>query len=251
MLIQMSKLKKWFERNGMAFAIVVSVAVSLILIISVYLYENSWTAAGTVALACFGAIGVAFSYVSTMELKRDRIPYVHVNFTLYEEKEHMIYVVVQNSGNAPAHDINIKVSPLKGEEELLDNNAIVSNFRDLSVIKRPIQFLPPNDSRRTLFGTAAGIGEYGPKIEYELNVTYKDSSGRDYNSYMVLDVSHLMNARHLESKDSTVEVLNGIRRELRELSDNLKQISESWEKSVECNESDDTTTQSVLEENNE
>lgn len=221
----------------MAFAIVVSVAVSLILIISVYLYENSWTAAGTVALACFGAIGIAFSYVSTMELKRDRIPYVHVNFTSYEEKEHMIYVVVQNSGNAPAHDINIKVSPLKGEEELLDNNAIISNFRDLSVIKRPIQFLPPNDSRRTLFGTAAGIGEYGPKIEYELNVTYNDSSGRNYNSYMVLDVSHLIESKHLESKDLTVEVLKGIRKELSDLADNVRKISEFQDKSAKNNES--------------
>ena len=81
----MSERKKWLEQNGMAFAIVMSVAISLIMIISVYWYSEDWTAAGTVALACFGAVGMVFNYINTTEMKRDRIPYVHVNFTLYEE----------------------------------------------------------------------------------------------------------------------------------------------------------------------
>lgn len=215
----------------MTFAVILSIAISLILIISVYWYSKDWTAAGTVALACFGAVGMVFSYINTMELKKDRIPYVHVNFTLYEEKEHLIYVVVQNSGNAPAHDININVLPLDGEKEMLENGAIFSNFSDLSMVKHPIQFLAPNDSRRTRFGTVAGMGEYESKIEYELNVTYEDSSGHVYNSYMVLDVSHLMGIEYFKNKDSTVEVLNEIRKELNLLSENVRKISEPHFKS--------------------
>lgn len=172
---------------------------------------------------------MVFSYINTAELKRDRIPYVHVNFTLLEEKEHLIYVVVQNSGNAPAHDISINVLPLDGEKEMLENGAIFSNFSDLSMVKHPIQFLAPNDSRRTRFGTVAGMEEYESKIEYEVNVTYEDSSGHVYNSYTVLDVSHLIGSEHYRDKDPTVEALNDIKEELSILSENVRKMSESRE----------------------
>lgn len=226
-LIQLSERNKWFERNRMGFAIFTSVLISLTIITAIYWHSRDWTAAGTVALACFGAVGMVFSYISTIELKRDRIPYVHVNFTLYEEKEHLVYVVVQNSGNAPAHDINISVLPLEGEEELLESGAIFSNFNNLSIIKYPIQFLPPNDSRRTLFGTVAGMGERESEIEYEVNITYKDSSGHVYNSYMVLEANHLMGNKYFRSKDPTVEVLDDIRKELNDLKDIVGNILQS------------------------
>ncbi len=172
----MSWRNKWLERNGITLAVIVSITIALVLIITVFWYSNDWTATGAVALACFGAIGIVFNYVSTTELKRYRVPYVHVNFTSYEEKRHSIYVVVQNSGNAPAHDVKINASSLEIEDKLLESGAIFSSLQKLSFIKHPIQLLPPNDSRRTLFGNITAMEGYGSEAEYEVNVSYKDYS---------------------------------------------------------------------------
>ncbi len=175
----------------MAIIIVVSVVVFLGFTTIVYLFSKDWTAAGTVALACFGALGTLFSYVTLENMKRDKRPYVSVDIIRENLSSQVLCVAVRNNGNMPAHNLEITVDPPKNEDEMLEKGAILKKMSELSIIKCPIAFLTAEKSIYARFGIAFQMKESVPDIQYKVHVNYEDSSGRKYNDDFSLDPSYL------------------------------------------------------------
>lgn len=181
----------WLKRNYMAVVIVVSVVVSLVFTTIVYLFSKDWTAAGTVALACFGALGTLFSYITLENIKRDKRPYVSIDIIRENLSSPILCVEIRNNGNTPAHNLEITVVPPKNEDEMLEKGAIFKKMSELSIIKCPIRFLTVERGIYVIFGVANQMGDSFSDIQYKVHANYEDSSGRKYNDDFSLDPSYL------------------------------------------------------------
>lgn len=218
-------LFKYIKRNTLTIIVVASVLLSLLLIAFIYYASKDWTATGTVALACFGALGTILSYITLDSMKRDKRPYVFVDLVRESLSSSILQVELKNYGNMPAHNLQIIVEPPECENDLLKEGVIFRKMSELSIIKHPIRFLAIGESIIARFGTALGMSEFIPKIIYEVRVDYEDSSGRKYYDSLVLDPSYLINTPIMT--DPVSSELKEIDKTLKKTFDIIKHITES------------------------
>lgn len=216
---------KWWRRNNTLILVFVSAIAAIAVTIFIYLTSKDWTAAGTVALAGFGAVGIVFNCITLSYMKHDRRPYVYVDLMPMEKSPYLFEVVIGNAGSAPAHNIIIKIEAPETEAEMLKKNAIKSKMAELPIIKNPITFLPPGSGRHTWFGSGHLMYEYAQNIEYKVHIQYESSDGTVYKNDITLNLSHMFGITYTE--EPYLRELSGIKKELSKLNDFAKSLSES------------------------
>ncbi len=176
------------------------------------MYGIDWVATGQMLLVVITAIYVWLTNKAIEETRKARIeegsPQIVLYFELDRAHPNLIYLVLENYGRRPGYHVTLSSSP-----PLVSPDGTAARF-----VSEGVQFLPPGQTLRTLFGTSFEVlDESNPvPLDYEVEIAYGD--GRDGMGYGHKDTLSLRDFQDIIWTPSSVEYsLERIGKELESL----------------------------------
>ncbi len=150
--------------------------------------SEQWTAGATVATALVAGVAAVFAYQQVKHARHLREeqaqPVVVVDFQPHPTSREFMELVVRNSGQTIAHDVQFTFAPPLSSS--LDDGTL--DLNKSSMIMNGIPTMPPGKEHRALFDLmntrynddTGRFDKDGHAAEYEVVVTFSGSDGKHY-----------------------------------------------------------------------
>lgn len=165
----------------------------------------------------FAALSAFFSLLQVTETRKQRElserPYIHAYFD--DEYSGMLVFKITNSGNSPAHNVEVAFKPTP-------KDYANRNLSKISIFAKPITFIPPGKTHRQLIIQGFVFFKKNRRKRYSVTLTYYSSSGERFRETTIHDLSFLKEA-HLPPKQ-VEDYLKEIAEEQKKIARELYQV---------------------------
>lgn len=194
------------------------------------LTATEWSAVAalaTIATALVAAI-TAFLILRQLHAAREQLsearkaqaeqerPYVIVSIDRSEAGSQLMDLVIQNIGKTPAHNLRLSFDPVPIRAKETPGLEL-ANTR---LFNEPLPLLPPGRVIRTFFDSAIDRKDSELHSEYNVQVTYENTSGERWKEDSVLDLDVLKGAMFVETYN-----MHHLAKAVREMGKNLSKAS--------------------------
>ncbi len=158
------------------------------------LRPETWDVIGTLATTLAFLVAAAAAFVAYRQLRQtaearldQNRPYVLVRVESSPISLHLIDLLIENVGVAPARNVTLDIDPPLVRAKEVDEYPIAQS----RLLTAPISQLPPGFSLRTFFDSA--IERHGADVPtaHDVTVTYEDGHGHSWTEHSVLDFTLL------------------------------------------------------------
>lgn len=167
--------------------------------------------------AVFAAFSAVASLVQAVEIQRQREgqerPYIISYFD--PQSSGMIDFVIENCGNSPALDVQIKFEPVPVDYQ----GRLLS---ELSLFKSPIKFMPPRIFFRQRVNVGYNLLANNRETKYTVILEYRSLQSQLFKERTEIDIAY-MKQLHLPSK-SVDEQIGALSASIKDLSEQFRSV---------------------------